>query len=236
MSTTSSPVVLITGAAGNLGRACANAFAHAGWQCALIGRDVTQLQHTHGACKNGQLYLEVNLQSEHDMGRAIDEVNTQFGRIDALCHAAGGFDMGATVSAGRDFAAMLDNMLDMNVRTLLPVVAAAVPHLQRSATGGAIVTVGAAAAQKAGAHMGAYAAAKSALQRITESLSAELKPSGVRVNCVLPTIIDTPQNRAAMPGANTAEWVNADALAQLLVFLCSADSRALNGAALNVGG
>lgn len=228
------PVVLLTGAAGHLGRACALAFEQAGWRCALLGRDVTQLQHMHGACKNGQLHLEVNLKSEHDVRGAIEQVSAHFGRVDALCHAAGGFEMGAAVGdAG--FGAMFERMLDMNVRTFLPVAQAALPHLRRAAQGAAIVAVGAAAAQKAGAHMGAYAAAKSALQRTTEAMAAELRGSGVRVNCVLPTILDTPPNRAAMPGANMADWVKLEDLAQLLVFLCSPHSKSLNGAALTVG-
>lgn len=232
-----SPVVLITGAAGHLGRACASAFETAGYSCALLGRDVTQLQHTLGACKNGQLYLEVNLQSAHDVRGAIDQVSAHFGRVDAICHTAGGFEMGQAVDDA-DFAAALERMLDINVRTFLPVVQAALPHLRHAGSAhgnAAIVAVGAAAAQKAAAHMGAYAAAKSALQRSCEALAAELRGSGVRANCVLPTIIDTPPNRAAMPAANIAEWVKLEDLAQLLVFLCSPQSKALNGAALTAG-
>ncbi len=84
--------------------------------------------------------------------------------------------------------------------------------------------------------MGAYAAAKSAVVRLTESMAAELRDQGIRVNCVLPTIIDTPENRAAMPNADRRRWVAAEDLASVIVFLASDAARAIHGAALPVGG
>ncbi len=102
--------------------------------------------------------------------------------------------------------------------------------------GGKIVNVGAFAAQKGVAQMGAYCAAKSAVIRLTEAMAAELREKNINVNCVLPTIIDTPENRAAMPGADPARWVAAEDLARVILFLASPDARAIHGAAVPVTG
>jgi NAD(P)-dependent dehydrogenase (short-subunit alcohol dehydrogenase family) len=105
-----------------------------------------------------------------------------------------------------------------------------------SASGGKIVNVGAYAAQKGAAQMGAYIASKSAVIRLTETMAAELREKNINVNCVLPTIIDTPQNRAAMPDADPARWVAPADLARVIVFLSSDAARAIHGAALPVTG
>ena len=114
---------------------------------------------------------------------------------------------------------------------LLNAVRAVVPHMS---AGGKIINVGAASALKGVAGMGAYCAAKSAVIRITEAMAAELREKNINVNCVLPTIIDTPENRAAMPGADPARWVQPEDLAQVFVFLASPAARAIHGAAVPV--
>jgi len=101
---------------------------------------------------------------------------------------------------------------------------------------GQIVTVGAQSAQRGQAGMGAYIASKSSVMRLSEAMSAELRHKNINVNCVLPSIIDTPQNRAAMPGTDPAQWVAAADLAQVIVFLASDAARAVHGAALPVTG
>jgi NAD(P)-dependent dehydrogenase (short-subunit alcohol dehydrogenase family) len=126
-------------------------------------------------------------------------------------------------------------MLGLNARTVLHMAHAVVPGML-AAGGGRIVNVGAFAAQKGVAHMGAYVAAKSAVIRLTEALSAELREQRINVNCVLPTIIDTPENRAAMPDADPARWVAPADLAAVIVFLASDAARAVHGAALPVTG
>jgi NAD(P)-dependent dehydrogenase (short-subunit alcohol dehydrogenase family) len=101
---------------------------------------------------------------------------------------------------------------------------------------GRIVNVGAFAALSGKAQMGAYLASKSAVIRLTESMAAELRDAGINVNCVLPSIIDTPENRQAMPKANPAKWVAPEALADVILFLASPAARAIHGAALPVVG
>ena len=125
--------------------------------------------------------------------------------------------------------------MDLNARTLINVASAVVPAMIQRGRG-RIVTIGAGAALKGGAHMGAYAASKSALIRLTESMSAELKHQGINVNCVLPSIIDTPDNRAAMPDADASRWVAPAALADVIAFLASDGAAAIQGAAIPVTG
>jgi NAD(P)-dependent dehydrogenase (short-subunit alcohol dehydrogenase family) len=126
-------------------------------------------------------------------------------------------------------------LLDLNARTLLHMTRAVVPHMI-AAKRGKIVNVGAFAAQKGAAQMGAYIASKSAVIRLTESMAAELREQNINVNCVLPTIIDTPENRASMPKADPARWVAPQELARVIAFLASDDARAIHGAALPVTG
>lgn len=128
-----------------------------------------------------------------------------------------------------------DFLFDINVRTLRNIARAVVPQMLSQGRG-RIVTVGAAAAQRGMAQMGAYTASKSAAIRLTEAMSAELREKNINVNCVLPTIIDTPENRAAMPDADPARWVAPAALADVIAFLCSDAARAVHGAALPVPG
>jgi NAD(P)-dependent dehydrogenase (short-subunit alcohol dehydrogenase family) len=126
-------------------------------------------------------------------------------------------------------------LLDLNARTVLHTARAVVPHMI-AAGGGKIVNVGAYAAQKGAAQMGAYIASKSAVIRLTETMAAELRDKNINVNCVLPTIIDTPENRAAMPKADPRRWVAPEDLASVIVFLASDAARAIHGAALPVTG
>ena len=112
---------------------------------------------------------------------------------------------------------------------------AVVPHMLKAGAG-RIVNIGAYAALSGKAEMGAYVASKSAVIRLTETMAAELRSSNINVNCVLPSIIDTPQNRAAMPKADPSRWVAPEALADVLMFLCSPAARAIHGAAIPVVG
>ena len=167
------------------------------------------------------------------MAAAVGGVLARIARIDVLCHLAGGFRMGEAVH--ETSAATWDWLLDLNARTLLHAAGAVVPHML-AAGGGRIVTVGAYSARQGVAAMGAYTAAKASVIRLTEAMSAELREKNINVNCVLPTVIDTPQNRAAMPDADPARWVAPADLAQVIVFLASDAARAVHGVALPVTG
>ena len=228
--TSAAPTVLVTGASGNLGRAVARAFGeHA--NLVLIDRRRERLAAAFGGESASRMFATADLLDRAQVEAAARAAIERFGRIDVLCNIAGGFRMGAPVheSADEDW----EFLFDVNVRTLLNAVRAVVPHMIAGG-GGKIINVGAASAQKGVARMGAYCAAKSAVIRITEAMASELREKDINVNCVLPTVIDTPENRAAMPGADPSRWVAPDDLARVFVFLASQEARAIHGAAVSV--
>lgn len=225
--------VVITGAAGNLGRAVAAAFAARGAALALLDRSEEGLRKAYGGEGERRMLAPVDLLDAAQVDALVQRIVARFGGIDVLANLAGGFRMGDAVHETPD--ATWDFLMDINVRTLRNTVRAVVPRML-AAGGGRIVNVGAASALKGVAQMGAYVAAKSAVIRLTETMAAELREKNINVNCVLPTIIDTPENRAAMPGADPARWVAPDDLAGVIVFLSSDAARAIHGAALPVSG
>ncbi len=224
---------MVTGAAGNLGRALAKAFAERGANLALVGSRRESLAQAFGAETGRRLLLAANLLDQGQVDAAVKHTIQRFKRIDVLCNIAGGFRMGKPVheTSDQDW----NFLLDVNARTVLITARAVVPQMI-AAGGGGIVNVGAYAARKGAANMGAYIASKSAVIRLTETMAAELREKNINVNCVLPTIIDTPENRAAMPKADPRRWVAPEELAKVIVFLASDEARAVHGAALTVTG
>ena len=229
----SNRTVLVTGASGNLGRAVAAAFAEQGANLALVDRRREKLEQTFGTENERRLFVTADLLDQEQVNAAVASVIARYARIDVLCNIAGGFRMGAPVHETAD--ADWNFLFDVNARTLLHAVRAVVPGMMAGG-GGRIVSVAAFAAQKGAAGMGAYVAAKSAVIRLTESMAAELREKNINVNCVLPTIIDTPENRAAMPKADPARWVAPADLAAVIAFLASDGARAVHGAAVPVTG
>ncbi|HEV7732641.1 MAG TPA: SDR family NAD(P)-dependent oxidoreductase [Candidatus Binatia bacterium] len=228
-----SEIVLVTGAAGNLGRAVASAFAGRGAALVLLDQRRDLLEKTFGAEDDRRVFAPTDLLDQSQMNATAAAAVARFGRIDVLCNLAGGFRMGEAVHETSDDTWTF--LFDINTRTLLHTVRAVVPHMLAGG-GGRIVNVGSAAALHGVGQMGAYTAAKSAVIRLTEAMAAELRERNVNVNCVLPTVIDTPVNRAAMPDADPSRWVSPDDLANVILFLASPAARAIHGAALPVSG
>ena len=229
----SNHTVVITGAAGNLGQALAKGFAAAGANVVLVDLDANRLKSAFGADSETRSLVAANLLKREEAQRVIDVARQRFRKIDVLCNIAGGFRMGEAVHETSDET--WDFLFNLNVRTLLNMVRAAVPALIETGAG-KVVNVGAAGALRGGAMMGAYAAAKSVVIRLTEAMSAELRERNINVNCVLPTIIDTPENRAAMPDADPTRWVAPADLAMTIMYLASDNARAIHGAAVPVAG
>ena len=221
--------VLITGAAGVLGRAVVAAFRAAGANVVALGRSGEQLEQAFGPQAAGMLYVSADLRDAATVASAAAAGVQCFGRIDALVNCAGGFHMGTPVHATPDED--WEQMLDVNFRSMLNAVRAVVPFML-DAGGGKIVSVASASARQGLANMGAYCVSKDAVIRLTEAMSAELRGKGINVNCVLPGTIDTPQNRAAMPKADRSKWVSPEALADVIIFLTSDAARAVHGAAI----
>jgi NAD(P)-dependent dehydrogenase (short-subunit alcohol dehydrogenase family) len=225
--------IVVTGAAGNLGRAVAAAFERRGGRLVLVEREATERRGATQADAGRTLVVAADLREREQVQAIVDRALERFGRIDVLCNLAGGFRMGEPVHATS--AATWDFLFDVNARSVVNMAAAVVPAML-AAGGGKIVNVAPAAALKGGATMGAYSASKAAVVRLTEAMAAELRDRNINVNCVLPTIIDTPQNRAAMPAADASRWIAPDDLANVIVFLASDQARALHGAAIPVSG
>lgn len=228
-----SRVVLVTGAAGNLGRAVARAFSDAGDQLVLVDRRLDALSSAFGTAGDDRLYAVVDLLDQDETNGVAQAAIGRFGRIDVLCNLAGGFRMGEPVH--ETSGANWDFLMDLNARTVLHMARAVVPHML-SRGSGRIVNVAAFAAQRGSAGMGAYTASKAVVMRLTEAMSAELRTKGINVNCVLPTILDTPENRKSMPDADPKTWVGAGDLANVIEFLSSSRARAIHGAAIPVTG
>jgi NAD(P)-dependent dehydrogenase (short-subunit alcohol dehydrogenase family) len=174
----------------------------------------------------------VDLSSPEGAEKAMAAVKAKFGRLDALLNIAGGF-LWETVEDGK--AESWDRMFALNLKTALNACKAALPYLIESGAG-RIVNVGAQSALRAASGMGAYAASKSGVHRLTESLADELKLKGVTVNAVLPSVIDTPANRRDMPNANFDRWVSPGDLAAVMLFLASDEAKSVTGALIPVSG
>ena len=225
--------IVVTGGFGALGRAVAEAAAGRGGKVAAL--DVAP-QPPAGLAErlgpNALLLGGVDLSTAEGAVKAIGAVKAQFRRIDALINIAGGFKW-RPIETGD--AATWEFLFALNLKTALNASKAALPHLIESGAG-RIVNVGAQSAVKAAAGMGPYAASKAAVHTLTESLADEFKTRGVTVNAVLPSIIDTPANRADMPKANFDHWVKPADLASVILFLASDEARAVTGALIPVSG
>jgi NAD(P)-dependent dehydrogenase (short-subunit alcohol dehydrogenase family) len=220
-------VVVITGASGALGRVVAEVALARGARVAGVDHAAAQIPATENRIELGG----VDLSDAAAAKKALDAVAAHFGSVDALVNIAGGFAF-ETVAEGDPKT--WQRMYALNVLTALNASRSALPHLAASAAG-RIINIGAMGALQAGAGMGAYAASKAGVHRLTEALAAEWKGK-ITVNAVLPSIIDTPANRASMPSADFAKWVTPQELAEVILFLASDAASAVTGALIPVSG
>jgi len=229
-------VAVVTGAAGNLGVAVARGFREARTKLALIDHSSDRLPNLFSDLANSPDYFFAPPTDVTDPGAvalAVAEIKRRFGRIDILINTAGGYRAGTplheTPLSDWEF------MLNLNARSVFVMCQAVIPQML-SQRQGRIVNVASRAALGGDAGHAAYSASKTSVVRLTESMDAELKDRGVNVNCVMPGIIDTPQNRAAIPKADFSKWVAPEAIADVILFLASEGSRAIHGAAIPVYG
>ncbi|VTU26823.1 Cis-2,3-dihydrobiphenyl-2,3-diol dehydrogenase [Variovorax sp. SRS16] len=221
------PQVVITGAAGALGRAVVQHFLDQGARVALIDHRMEHLVNAFPGLDNSQhLLIEADVTAVPAMADAAQRILTAFRHVDALIHIAGGFEMGEPVHALS--RAAWDRMMNLNAWSFVAVTQALVPSMiERKA--GSVVAVTAKTAARGIASMAAYIASKSALQRLVEASAAELAPHGIHVNSIAPSVLDTPANRQAMPDANPDGWVSTAVAARTIGFLASASAAALHG-------
>ena len=232
----SDQVVIITGAAGNLGHAAAFAFYNAGAKLAVVDRRRKDIRVVFGdeIPEGEQCYpVAADLMDEDSVAEMAASVWERFGRIDVLVNIAGGFSMGPPVSETP--LSTWEFMLNLNARTVFLVSRAIIPFMLQQ-NHGKIVSVSARAALAGKANMAPYVVSKSAVVRLTESMAAEVRDHNINVNCILPGTIDTVRNRDENPAADHSKWVPPQAIADVMLFLSSAAARAINGASIPVYG
>jgi NAD(P)-dependent dehydrogenase (short-subunit alcohol dehydrogenase family) len=228
-------VILITGGTGALGSAVSCAFLREGAQVAvtyLNASEFQQLKRTAGEAAVARLRgWQVDVANEAQTQSMIGQLDADFSRIDALVHTVGGFAGGTKL--WQTDPAVLERMLTLNLRAAFVACRATIPTMLR-AHRGCIVTVSAMAALTQPGGSGAYVASKAGVLALMHSLSHDLKGSGIRVNSILPTTIDTAANRRDMPDADFSSWSKPEDVARVIMFLCTADSNVINGAAIPV--
>jgi NAD(P)-dependent dehydrogenase (short-subunit alcohol dehydrogenase family) len=235
MSEFADKIVVVTGAAGNLGQAVVSRFAGLGATIALLDLNAQGLDHTITGLPDQTTAkaFPTNLIEASSVAETMDAVVAEFGRIDVLANIAGGFTMGPLIqdTEDRDW----DFMMNLNARSVFNACRRVIPMMLDNG-GGRIINVSARAATSGKGRMGPYCASKAAVLTLTESLAAENRFDNINVNCILPGTVDTPQNREAMADADFSTWVPTDALADVVVFLASEASRCVTGAAIPVYG
>lgn len=225
-------VVVVTGACGALGSATVEAFRKAGAR--VHAADVIDPDDEASLLDADHEHVTAHVTDFTDetaVSETIADVLDDEGRLDALVSVAGTWRGGDPVQETDE--ATLDVLVDVNVRTAFLAAKHALPHLRE--TEGSIVTVGSRSSLEGGEGDSLYRATKAAVRLLTESIAAENRGI-VRANAILPGVIDTPQNREAMPDADHDEWVDPGAIAEVICFLCSDGAGPVSGAAVPVYG
>ena len=223
--------IVVTGAFGSLGTAVALAARSAGADVACI--DFAPVSKAPAALSGCLLLGDVDLRQSDAATAALTSVAERLSGLDALVNVAGAFRW-EKVEDGD--TATWDLLFNVNLRTAVNASRAALSLMKRGGSSGRIVNIGAAGAMKAASGMGAYAASKAGVAKLTEALADEVKDSGITVNAVLPSIIDTAANRADMPTAEFDRWVKAEQVADLIIFLLSDRASAITGALIPITG
>ena len=227
-------VACVAGGTGGLGRAVTLAFLKSGANLIvtyLVDQEFAELQGAAGSNASRLAGRKIDVTDENAVSQLMDEIVAVHGKLDVLVNTVGGY--GGGMKLWETDAKLLDRMLTLNLRSGFVLSRAAVKiMLKRSA--GAIVNVAAKAGLDHPGGIGAYAASKAAAIAMMNSLAADLKGTGIRVNTVLPTVIDTEANRKAMPGADFASWTKPDDIARVILFLASDGARAVHGASIPV--
>jgi NAD(P)-dependent dehydrogenase (short-subunit alcohol dehydrogenase family) len=225
-------VVLVAGGTGGLGRAVSLTFLREHARVAVTYRIQEEMDALNALAADNASQVDghnVDVTNEAEVSKLIDGIVARRGRLDALVNTVGGYAGG--VKLWDLDTKVFDQMLALNLRSGYALSRAAVRVMLKQGSG-AIVNVAAKAAIDHGAGASAYVASKAAAVAMMDSLAEDLKGSGVRVNSILPSIIDTEANRKAMPKADFAKWPKAEDIARVIVFLCSDDAKVIHGASV----
>ena len=232
----SGQTVIVTGASGNLGFAVAKNFQASGANLILVDRSTERLQSLYPDIKGSSLHFlaeGIDVTDAEAVEKMVNQTIERFGHIDVLVNTVGGYRGGTPISETP--LETWEFLFRLNAFPAFILSREVIPHMLR-AKKGKIIHVAARAATLGGGRMAIYSAAKSAVVRLTEGLATEIKDDGINVNCILPGTIDTPQNRRDTPDADYSRWVQPEAIADVVHFLASDTSRAINGASIPIYG
>jgi NAD(P)-dependent dehydrogenase (short-subunit alcohol dehydrogenase family) len=225
-------LVMVTGANGNVGQAVARRFTEAGAKVICVGRKEAELTDLVKET-NGVLGL-ADVTDEASLDALVKKIEAEQGPIAALAHTVGGYAAGQPVhESGLD---VWDKMLTLNAKSVWITCGRVARHMVEKGVQGNLVAILSKDAYQGRAKTAAYAASKAAAQRVLESMAQELAGQGIRVNGIVPSMIDTPQNRAAAPNADYSKWVQPDDIAAAILFLASGQAHSINGISLNIFG
>jgi len=229
-------VVLVAGGTGGLGRAASSAFLDEGAEVTITYRNQPDWETFKNSVAANAVRLqghEVDVTDEGAVNQLMEKILLKHGRLDAMVNAVGGYAGGLKLWEME--TKVFEQMLNLNLRSGYALSSAAVRAMLRQGRG-AIVNVAAKAAVDHAAGASAYAASKAAAVAMLDALAADVKGTGVRVNTILPSIIDTEANRKAMPKADFSQWPKPQDIARVILFLCSDDAKVIHGAAIPVYG
>ena len=229
-------VVLVTGGTGGLGRSVSMAFLEEGATVVVTYREQREwdnLKGIGGANISSLAGHRVDVTNDIEVDQFVRKVAAEYGHLDVLVNTVGAYAGG--IKLWETDPKLFDRILALNLRAGYTILRAVVPAMLKQQRG-TIVNVAARAAFDHAGGAAAYAASKAAAVAMIDSLAADLKGTGVRVNSILPSIIDTEANRRAIPNADFTKWPKPEVIAQVILFLCSEDARLIHGAAVPVYG
>ncbi|MGA9928892.1 MAG: SDR family NAD(P)-dependent oxidoreductase [Nitrososphaeraceae archaeon] len=226
----SDKVVLITGGTGALGKTLTQRFISSGATTIATYLKDENIEANKGQNTNNAQFIKADVTREEQVVRLISAVVERFGHIDILVNSVGGYLGGKSVTELEEHE--WDLMMNLNLKSAFLISKHVIPVMKSSGPGGNIVHISSKTGLKAEGHDSAYAASKSGLIRLVESISQETKDLGINVNCILPSVIDTEANRRGMPKADFSKWVKTDDITNVVFFLCSQEAKVITGAAI----
>ena len=226
----SNKVVLITGGTGALGKTLTQRFISSGATTIATYLKDENIETNKGQNAINAQFIKADVTREEQVVRLISAIVERFGHIDILVNSVGGYLGGKSVTDLEEHE--WDLMMNLNLKSAFLISKHVIPVMKSSGPGGKIVHISSKTGLKSEGHDSAYAASKSVLIRLFESISQETKELGINVNCILPSVIDTEANRRAMPKADFSRWVKTDDLTNVVFFLCSQEAKVITGAAI----
>lgn len=226
----SNKVVLITGGTGALGKSLTQRFVSSGATTIATYLNDEKIEALKGQNTINAELIKADVTREEQVVKLISTIVERFGHIDILVNSVGGYLGGKSVTDLEEHE--WDLMMNLNLKSAFLISKHVIPVMKSSGRGGKIVHISSKTGLKSEGHDSAYAASKSGLIRLVESISQETMELGINVNCILPSVIDTEANRRAMPKADFSKWVKTDDLTNVVFSLCSEDAKVITGAAI----